>query len=137
MSFSYDSQRKDKTDWALKSAWGFGVDWMGGAVNIGGIACRWKKDVEVTTTYTLTTKYTCLGICIECGDIKYYYYPGADDIYSYTINYTDTEKMELEGSWGYSVELPIGNKVLGMILDTALISNAEREKCNQMKPSGV
>lgn len=53
--------------------------------------------------------------------------------------HTYTKKKENQYAWGYSMKLPSLYGNLGIafmqLLDTILISNAERAECNQMRGS--
>jgi RHS repeat-associated protein len=128
-SLSKLTERKDITDWVLKGANGFGFNWE--KMTIGGILCRWKKEVQIKDTYTLTTYKICFKYCLnECKNELVTYCDDSQSTYERT--HIETLQKDYEGAWGMSINWPQGN-AWNQILDVATITNQERQKCSQMR----
>lgn len=63
--FDFKSE-KDKTiltDWILYAAYEEGATWEDANLAFSRLRCKWKRKVQITRTFSITTKYFCIVNC--------------------------------------------------------------------------
>ena len=134
--FNFDSQKKKTTltDWILHRAYSESISWKTNKTRFSQLHCKWKRKVEITRTFSFTSTYVCIEMCLNfCGPPSFHEVPILGEPKKFSITYKKNEQYDVRQKMTFGPDWPQGN-VINALIDVAFISGKEREQCNKYKP---